>query len=131
MISLSTERWIGYRNSLSAIYSNIYMEHSEILALDPTQYKPSLWLQYVDDEFVVWPHGQKGLHYFLSHLNNLRPSIQFTTEIESNSAIPLLDVLVISKGMTLATEVYRKPTHTGQYLNFKSNHPSHLKRGSI
>jgi hypothetical protein len=29
-------------SSLSAIFSNIYMEHSEILALDPTQYKPLL-----------------------------------------------------------------------------------------
>jgi hypothetical protein len=36
-----------------------------------------------------------------------------------------------SKGMTLASKVYRKPTHTGQYLNFKSNYPSHVKSGLI
>jgi hypothetical protein len=29
------------------------------------------------------------------------------------------------------TQVYRKPTHTGWYLNFKSNHPPHVKRGLI
>jgi hypothetical protein len=31
----------------------------------------------------------------------------------------------------MATEVYRKPTHTGRYLTFKSNHPPHVKRGLI
>jgi hypothetical protein len=35
------------------IVSNIFMEHFEKLALDSAQYKPSLWLRYVDDTFVV------------------------------------------------------------------------------
>jgi hypothetical protein len=52
-------------------------------------------------------------------------------EIESDSAIPFLDVLVMRKGMTLATKVYRKPTHTRRYLNFSSNHPPHIKGGLI
>jgi hypothetical protein len=38
--------------------------------------------------------------------------------------IAFLDVLVI-------TEVYRKPTHTGRYLNFSSNHPQLVERGLI
>jgi hypothetical protein len=33
--------------------------------------------------------------------------------------------------MALTTQVYRKPTHTGRYLNFNSNHPPQVKRGII
>jgi hypothetical protein len=52
-------------------------------------------------------------------------------EIESGSMFPFLDVLIIRKGLTLTTKVYRKPSHTGRYLNFKSNHPTHVKRGIV
>ncbi|PNF31038.1 hypothetical protein B7P43_G17855, partial [Cryptotermes secundus] len=118
-------------NSLSPIVSNIFMEHFEKLALDSAPYKPSLWLPYVDDTFVVWPHGPERLQTFFDHLNSLRPSICFTMETESNNAISFLDVLVIREKTALATQVYRKHTHTGQYLNFNSNHPPHVKRGLI
>jgi hypothetical protein len=100
-------------------------------ALDSAQHKPSLWLWYADDIFVVWPHGPERLQNFLGHLNSLRSSIQFTMETESESVIPFQDILVIRRGMTMATKVYQKPTHTGQYLNFKSNYPPHVKRGLI
>jgi hypothetical protein len=52
-------------------------------------------------------------------------------EIESDSAIALLDVLVIREGTTLANKVYRKHTHTGRYLNLSSYNPPHVKTGLI
>jgi hypothetical protein len=122
---------MAMESSLSPIVSNIFLEHSEKLALDSAQHKQLLWLLYVDDTFVVWPHGQEQLQNFLSHLNSLWHSIQFTKKIWSESVIPFLEVLVVRKEMTLANKVYRKPTHTDQYLNFRSNHPPHVKRGLI
>jgi hypothetical protein len=52
-------------------------------------------------------------------------------EIESDSVVSFLGVLVSKDGTTLATKVYRKPTHTGRYFNFNSNHQPRVKRGLI
>jgi hypothetical protein len=112
-------------SSLSPIVSNIFMDHLGKLALDSAQHKSSLWLRYVDDTFVVWPHSPERLQNFLSHLSSLRLSVQFTMEIQSDSAIPFLVVLLIRKRTTLATKVYRKLTHTGR------DRLPHVKRGLI
>jgi hypothetical protein len=104
------------------------VEHLEKVALESSQHKSLLWLCYVDDKFVAWPHGPEQLLNFLSHLNSLRPSIQFTKEMDPYSAFPFFGVLVIRKKTPMATKVFRKPTHTGQYLNVNSNHPPHVKR---
>jgi hypothetical protein len=75
---------ISTGNSLP-IVSNIYMEHFEKLALDSARHKPSLWLRYLDDTFVAWPHGPERLQNFISHLKSARPSIRSTMEIVSQS----------------------------------------------
>jgi hypothetical protein len=83
MIVLPTKNGMALGSSLSPIVSNIYMKNFENLALDSALHKSSLWLLYVDDTFVVWPHGPGQLQYFLSHLNSLRSTIQFAMEIGS------------------------------------------------
>ena len=61
---------------------------------------------------------------FLQHLNSKQPSIRFTMEIEKYNTIPFLDTSFSrdSNGL-LITTVYRKPTHTDQYLAYDSHHP--------
>jgi hypothetical protein len=44
---------MAIRSSLSPIVSGIYVENFEKLALDSAQCKPSLWLRYGDETFVV------------------------------------------------------------------------------
>jgi hypothetical protein len=106
------------------------MEYFGEIALDTADYKPAKSLRYVDDTFVVWPYRPEKLQFF-HHINNLRPTIKFTVEVEANDTLPCLDVLVMKRGPKLTTKVYRKPTHTGRYLHFKSNHPYHVKRGVV
>ena len=49
---------------------------------------------YVNETFVIWPHGPDKLENFHSHLNSLRKSIQFTIEREQSNQLLFLDVLV-------------------------------------
>ena len=57
---------------------------------------------------------------FTDHINNIDPDIKFTTEREENRSLAFLDTLtVIKPDGNLEVKIYRKPTHTDQYLNFK------------
>lgn len=50
----------------------------------------------------------------------------------SERSLPFLDVnSIVKEDGTIATRVYRKATHTDQYLNYNSNHPQEHKRGVI
>ena len=67
-----------------------------------------------------------------AHFNAQDPTIQFTREREFNCTLPLLDVLTArEQSGKLSFTVYRKPTHTDQYLQFDSNQPLHHKLGVI
>jgi hypothetical protein len=109
-------------SSVSPIISNICMEHFPKLALDLAQCKSLLWPCYIDPE---------RLQNFLSHLNSLRPFIQFAIEFETGSVIPFLDIMAIKKEATLATKAYRKPIHTSRYLIFSSEHLPHVKKNKL
>nr|XP_054775285.1 uncharacterized protein LOC129283541 [Lytechinus pictus] len=108
---------------LSPIIANIFMEHFEHQALKTADKPPSLWLRYVDDTFVIWPHSTPDLHQFLNHLNHQHPSIKFTMETQHDDSIPFLDVRITKTPSGFPShQVYRKPTHTDRYLNFRSHH---------
>ena len=78
---------------LSPVLADIYMEYFEEMALGSTSLKPSMWLRYIDDTFILWPH-QEDVKILLDHANSIRPSIQFTMEKEQDNKLPFLDVLV-------------------------------------
>ena len=59
---------------LSPIIADLFMEDLEERAIASTPTKPKLWLRYVNDTFVIWPHGEDELHLFHQHLNHCAPA---------------------------------------------------------
>jgi hypothetical protein len=99
------------------------MENFEDRALQQATRKPLCSFRYVDDTFVIWPHGPKKLEEFLDHLNGLHRNIQFTMETEKEHHLPFLDIDIYRRPHgSLGRKVYRKPTHTNLYLNPASHH---------
>ena len=115
---------------VSAVIANLYMEEFEERAIATAAYKPKIWKRYVDDTFTVL--GKDYEVGFLQHLNSQQPTIRFTMEIEKDNTIPFLDTSVSRDSNGLhTTTVYRKPTHTDQYLAYDSHHPQSVKRDVV
>ena len=75
---------------------------------------------------------QNNVDNFLSHLNQQHPSIRFTMETENDNKIAFLDTLVTRQpDGKLHTSVYRKSTHTDQYLAYDSYHLQSVKRDIV
>ena len=69
---------------------------------------------------------------FLDHLNSINADIQFTSEIEEDGQIPFLDMAIKrNPSGSLSFGIYRKPTNSGRYLDFNSNHHIRHKRSVI
>ena len=107
---------------VSPIVANIYMEAFKDRAINTALNPPRMWRRYVDDIFVIQQMSNK--EEFFLHINTVDTSIQFTVEEAGpDGSIPFIDILVTPKvDGTFTTKVYRKPTHTDQYLQWDSNH---------
>ena len=101
---------------VSSIVVNLYMEYFEYC-----HPPPRFWCRFVDDTFVILKEIHK--QDFLQHINNVDPAIKFTVEDnKEDGAIPFLDTIVKSEtDGKLSITVYRKPTHTHQYLQWDSH----------
>ena len=76
----------------------------------------------MDDTFVI--HKEVSKQDFLKHINSVDPAIRFTVENnKEGGSIPFLDTIVKPEADgSLSITVYRKPTHTDQYLQWDSHH---------
>lgn len=105
---------------ISPVFAEIFLQILESAIIIPRADIP-FFRRYVDDCFGVVKKDQTL--EILSALNSFHPEVQFTQEVEEDSFIAFLDILIMKQedGST-GKEVYRKKTHTGRYLNFQSYH---------
>lgn len=71
--------------------------------------KPKFWVHYVDDTFVILPHGRDKLASFLQHIKATWR--KFSMEIEEEGRNFLFVVLVERLGSGRMTSVHRRKTH--------------------
>ena len=89
----------------------------------PPDFKPIYYKRYVDDTCIFFrdpSHAPK----FLEYLNSQHDNINFTLEIEINSSLPFLDLLITrDHNQKIQTSIYRKKTFSGLGMSFFSYPP--------
>ena len=116
--------------SSSVFLAELFLMRLERKAMETFANPPDFWFRYVDDTFTSML--EEFIDLFLNHLNRQHQRINFTIELEENRELPFLDTCVkIEANGTFSTKVYRKKTHTNQYLNFNSNHHLSQKVGIV
>jgi len=97
-------------NWLSLALTYFFTEDTEKTVLKQATRKRVCWFQYVEDTFIIWPHGREKLTEYLNHLNGFHTNIQFTIE---KGHLPFLDI-----------DIYRETDGSlGQSLS--GAHPHH------
>ena len=114
---------------LGPLLANVFMCHIEN-QLEQNNVIPSFYRRYVDETLVTMPNTESAT-VFLQVLNSVNPSLSFTMELEHEGSIPFLGTVLTRCGGTLTTEVYRKPTETGQLLHFQRHVDSRYKKGLV
>ena len=111
----------------STTTAEIYMQAHEQTAISMALHPQKVWEQFVDDVNSIFRH----LESFFCHINNLHQNVKFTMKEESNGELEFLDTLLKRNNGKISLLVYRKPTHTDQYLHGSSHHQASCKESVV
>ena len=89
---------------LAPSYANLFMTKFEDKYVYTYPLQPKLWKRFIDDIFLVWPHGRNSLIEFTEHLNTVHPTIKFTSDI-SDTGISFLDLTIYIKKIKITHKV--------------------------
>ena len=84
---------------MAPTYANIFMYYIEDTFLSSLSLKPTAYFRYIDDIFLIWPHG---IDTFLENANRTHPNIRFTHEY-SSTAVSFLDVVINNNNGIIST----------------------------
>ena len=84
-------------------FANLSLGHFEANALENAPFHPHTYFRYIDDIFMIWTEGLDNLKIFIDYLNNIHPTIKFTSS-HSSTNIPFLESTVF----ILPSSTYKK-----------------------
>ena len=113
----------------SSTTAELYMQAYECTALTTALHPPKVWERFADDVYSILKHTH--LENFSHYVNNLHQNIKLTIEEESNGELAFLGTLWKQNNGEISVLVYRKPTHTDQYLHCSSHHQTSCKESVI
>ena len=113
----------------SSTTAEIYMQAYECTAITTALHPPKVWERFVDDVYSILKRTH--LENFFHHINNLHQNIKFTMEEESNGELAFLDTLLKQNNEEISVLVYRKTTHTDQYLHYSCHHQTSCKESVV
>jgi predicted GIY-YIG superfamily endonuclease len=116
---------------VTGIVANLHMEMLEEDLQRDLPIWPRLWRRSTDDIFVLWDKSHQEFEKFIEAVTFRTTPLTYTWEKEDNNVINYLDLQITKEENYFKFNVYRKPTATGSYLNFTSNHPIETKLGVI
>ena len=115
---------------LCGVLACIYLEFVESGSFKYIIPNTAHYFRYIDDILLIYPQDL-DFHSITDRLNNVEPSIKFTYELEYNSTLPFLVILLIMNIYQLEFKVYRKPTCKNDHIHFYSHYENNTKRGII
>ncbi len=123
---------VAMGSPLGASLANAFLAHHEKiwLANCPPEFSPVLYKRYVDDIFLLFK-SESHIAQFERYMNQQHPSIEFTSEMQSDGSMSFLDLSISSVNGKFCTSVYRKMTFSGVYSNFLSFIPDNFKFGLV
>jgi hypothetical protein len=122
-------RGISTGSSLSSTATELYLQFfEEHIVKHWLETKEIIYYRrYVDDILLMFDQQRTDIHTINSHMNNLRPDLDFTPTFEEQNTIKYLDLVIHRGAHHLQLEIYRKPTQTDTTMHFSSIHPLNQK----
>jgi hypothetical protein len=116
-------------------YASLTLGYLEILFFDKmkTKFNENISLKfkknykrYLDDVFCLWDTDDGNILDVKNILNSLNEKMSFTLD-QMGTEVNFLDIKVLRSDDQVKTDIYSKPTDSKQYLDYRSNHPRHIK----
>ena len=123
---------VAMGSPLGPTLANFCMCHFENIWFEncPTQLKPVAYKRYMDDTFLLL-QSTEHVEKFKKYLNKQHKNIAFTSEMEQNDSLSLLDIKISRENNKFVTSAYRKPAFSGVFTNFESLISKCYKRSLI